>query len=243
MLLYPAIDLKSGQCVRLAKGRANEVTIYNENPASQAKQFADQGCSWLHVVDLDGAFEGTSRNSSSVADILSEVNIPVQLGGGLRDLKSIESWLSAGVARVVLGTVAVETPQIAIDAAREFPDRVAIGIDARGGFAATHGWVADTEISAGELARRFEDCGIAAIIYTDIDRDGVKTGPNVHATCKLANSLTIPVIASGGVSSTTELQVLRQECPIVNGVVVGRALYDGSMTVADALMALEQKPV
>lgn len=238
MILFPAIDLKGGNCVRLMKGQVSELTIYNDNPTDQAREFANNGCTWLHVVDLDGAFDGKSQNSHSIMDILSEVKIPVQLGGGIRNLNSIENWLSKGVERIVLGTVAVEKPLLVKEAVKDFPDQVAVGIDARNGFVATHGWVSDSKISIQDLALRFEDCGVSAIIYTDIERDGIKSGPNIQATCSLANSIDIPVIASGGVSSVSDLIHLKDSCEILEGVIVGRALYDGSMTINEALVAL-----
>ncbi len=238
MILYPAIDLQAGKCVRLVRGQADTATIYNESPAAQAADFAESGCSWLHVVDLDGAFEGSARNARSVADILAEISVPVQLGGGIRDIAAVERWLGEGVARVVLGTAAVEKPDLVRDAARSFPGQVAIGIDARKGYAATRGWISDSRVPAVELARRFEDCGVCAVIYTDIDRDGVKAGPNTAATGALAESVSIPVISSGGISSESDLRNLRNSCGKLQGAIVGRALYDGSLKVADALAAL-----
>ena len=224
--------------MRLVKGRADKTTVYNDSPAAQAVDFVTGGCKWLHVVDLDGAFEGTSQNARSVSEILSEVCVPVQLGGGIRDIGAVERWLNEGVARVVLGTIAVEEPGLVREAARLFPGQVAVGIDARGGFAATHGWVTDSRIKAGDLAHRFEDCGVSAIIYTDIERDGLKSGPNVSATRALAESVSIPVIASGGISSISDLENLRKSCGFLEGAVVGRALYDGSIAIEDAVAAL-----
>ena len=238
MILYPAIDLKAGKCVRLVKGIPSEATIYNDSPAAQAKEFAKCHCSWIHVVDLDGAIDGNIHNKKSIEEILAEISVPVQLGGGIRDINTIEQWLRKGISRIVLGTVAVERPELVKLAAQEFPNRIAVGIDARNGFAATHGWVEDSNILMIDLALRFEDCGVSAIIYTDIERDGVKTGPNIAATHSLAQKISIPVIASGGVSSLADLIQLRETCGILNGVIVGRALYDGSVSVKDALTAL-----
>lgn len=241
MILYPAIDLQDGKCVRLVKGQANESTIYNNHPAVQAKIFEECGCQWLHVVDLDGAFGGKSVNTDSVADILAHISVPIQLGGGIRDMSAIERWLDAGISRIVLGTIAVENPDLVKNAAHEFPNRIAVGIDARQGFAATHGWITNSKIVASDLAQRFEDCGVAAIIYTDIDRDGIKSGPNIPATLKLAQCVAIPVIASGGISSLSDLSALQKSANFLNGVIIGRALYDGTMSAQDALLALRSE--
>ncbi len=238
MILFPAIDLKDGKCVRLARGRADDATIYSDNPADQAAQFVAAGCAWLHIVDLDGAFGGRSVNSEPVSEILSQVDVPVQLGGGIRDLKVIERWLRYGVSRVVLGTAAVQDPDFVKAAARSFPGQLAVGIDVHDGFAATHGWVKTSQITAVDLARRFEDCAISAIIFTDIERDGMKTGVNIESTCNLAENVDIPVIASGGISSRSDLSELSSYSDQLAGVIVGRALYDGSITITDALASL-----
>lgn len=238
MNLYPAIDLKDGKCVRLVQGRAADSTIYNDHPARQALAFESSGCQWLHIVDLDGAFDGASKNSRSIADIVSQTSVSLQLGGGIRDIKAIEKWLNIGIQRIVLGTIAVENPQLVKDAARAFPERVAVAIDSRDGFAATHGWVTDSRILASDLAKRFEDCGVAALVYTDIKRDGLKTGPNLPATIQLAKTVSTPVIASGGISSISDLHSLQTSADLLEGVIVGRALYDGTLTVKDALLAL-----
>ncbi len=237
MILYPAIDLKDGQCVRLLHGEMDAATVYGDDPAAQARAFAAEGCAWLHLVDLNGAFAGRPVNADAVEAILAAVDIPCQLGGGIRDMATIESWLSRGVARVILGTVAVEDPQLVHDAARAFPGQVAVGLDARRGKVATRGWAETTEIDATDLARRFDDAGVAAIIYTDIARDGALKGPNVPATAALAHAVSAPVIASGGVSSLDDLIALRDAGPIA-GAISGRALYDGKLDLRAALAAL-----
>ncbi len=237
MILYPAIDLKDGQCVRLLRGEMSQATVFGDDPAAQARSFAAAGCEWLHLVDLNGAFAGRPVNAEAIRAILAAVEVPVQLGGGIRDRATIEAWLEAGVARVILGTVAVEAPDLVREAARAHPGRVAVGLDARGGKVATRGWAEATEIDATELARRFEDAGISAIVYTDIERDGAMEGPNVAATAALARSVSVPVIASGGVSSLDDLIALRDSGP-VSGAISGRALYDGALDLAGALAAL-----
>ncbi|PRX35235.1 1-(5-phosphoribosyl)-5-[(5-phosphoribosylamino)methylideneamino] imidazole-4-carboxamide isomerase [Meinhardsimonia xiamenensis] len=237
MILYPAIDLKDGQCVRLLRGEMEAATVFGDDPAAQARAFSEAGCEWLHVVDLNGAFAGHPVNAAAVEAILAAVSIPVQLGGGIRDMATIEGWLERGLARVILGTVAVENPALVREAARAFPGRVAVGIDARQGRVATRGWAEETEVMASDLARSFEDAGVAAIIYTDIERDGAMAGPNVAATAALARAVSIPVIASGGVSSLADLIALR-DTGVITGAIVGRALYDGAIDLAEALAAL-----
>ncbi|MEE4120803.1 MAG: 1-(5-phosphoribosyl)-5-[(5-phosphoribosylamino)methylideneamino]imidazole-4-carboxamide isomerase [Paracoccaceae bacterium] len=237
MILYPAIDLKDGQCVRLLRGDMGSATIFGDDPAAQARSFAEAGCDWLHLVDLDGAFAGRPVNADAVRAILAAVDVPVQLGGGIRDRATIEAWLETGVARVILGTVAVEAPDLVHEAAAAHPGRIAVGLDARGGKVATRGWAEATEHEATDLARRFEDAGIAALIYTDIDRDGAMAGPNLAATAALARAVSIPVIASGGVSSLADLVALRDAGPIA-GAISGRALYDGALDLTEALDAL-----
>ena len=237
MILYPAIDLKDGNCVRLLRGDMEAATVFGTNPAAQARAFQDAGAQWLHLVDLNGAFAGHPVNADAVDAILSAVTIPAQLGGGIRDMATIEDWLSRGVARVILGTVAAENPDLVVEAAAAFPGKVAVGIDARAGRVATRGWAEETEIMATDLARRFQDAGVAAIIYTDIDRDGAMLGPNIAATAALARAVTIPVIASGGVSSMADLTALR-DTGVIAGAISGRALYDGAIDLSQALRAL-----
>lgn len=240
MILYPAIDLKDGDCVRLLRGDMDKATVFNNNPADQAKVFADAGAEWLHVVDLNGAFEGKPVNGDAVDSILKAVDMPVQLGGGIRTVQQVEDWLSRGLSRVILGTVAVKDPRIVLEACKAFPGRVAVGIDARDGFVAVEGWAETTEISALDLARKFEDAGVAAIIYTDIDRDGAMQGPNTAATKALADATSIPVIASGGVSSIDDLAALKAAGGIA-GAISGRALYDGKIDLKDALRLLKDQ--
>lgn len=234
MILYPAIDLKDGQCVRLLRGEMEAATVFNDDPAGQAAKFEAAGCAWIHLVDLNGAFAGKPVNAGAVEAILDRIKVPAQLGGGIRDMATIEAWLSRGLARVILGTVAVRDPGLVKAAAKAFPGKVAVGIDARGGMAAVEGWAETTDISALDLARRFEDAGVAAIIYTDIARDGAMQGPNVDATAALANAVSIPVIASGGVSSMNDLRVLKSCGAPLDGAISGRAIYDGSLDVAEA---------
>ena len=238
MILYPAIDLKDGQAVRLLRGDMEKATVFNDDPAAQARAFVDAGCDWLHLVDLNGAFAGTPVNGAAVEAILAACpGTPAQLGGGIRDMGTIAAWLEKGLARVILGTVAVEDPALVREAAAAFPGQVAVGIDARGGRVATKGWAEETEVEATDLARRFEDAGIAAIIYTDIDRDGAMGGPNVAATEALARAVSIPVIASGGVSRLEDLTALKAT-GVIAGAISGRALYDGALDLGAALAAL-----
>jgi phosphoribosylformimino-5-aminoimidazole carboxamide ribotide isomerase len=238
MNLYPAIDLKDGQAVRLLRGDMDAATVFSDDPAAQARAFVEAGCRWLHLVDLNGAFAGHPVNAEAVEAILATCDVPAQLGGGIRDMATIERWLDKGLARVILGTVAVENPALVRDAAAAFPGRVAVGIDARKGRVATKGWAEETEVDATDLARSFEDAGVAAIIYTDIDRDGAMQGPNVAATEALARAVSIPVIASGGVSSLADLKALR-DTGVIEGAISGRALYDGALDLAAALRALD----
>lgn len=239
MILYPAIDLKDGNCVRLYKGEMDQATVFNNDPAAQARAFEDAGCEWLHLVDLNGAFAGEPVNAAPVEAILKTVKVPAQLGGGIRDLATIERWLGKGLRRVILGTVAVENPALVKEAAKKFPGHIAVGIDARNGMVATRGWATETDIEATELARRFEDAGVAAIIYTDINRDGAMQGPNVQATADLARAVAIPVIASGGISSMDDLRALKNCGAPLDGAISGRALYDGAIDVAEAVRLLK----
>ena len=239
MILYPAIDLKAGACVRLVRGDMARATIYSDDPAGQARAFAAAGCEWLHVVDLDGAFAGRPVNRDAVADIVAAGAAPVQLGGGIRDMATVEGWLGEGVERVVLGTAAVRDPAFVRTACRAFPGRVAVGIDARDGKVAIEGWAEDSDIEARALALGFEDAGAAAVIYTDIARDGTLEGPNLAATEALARALATPLIASGGVGSLADLRALKRlESAGVAGVIVGRALYDGRVEATAALELL-----
>lgn len=239
MILFPAIDLKDGKAVRLLRGEMDSATVFNESPADQARAFAGQGFEWLHLVDLNGAFEGRPVNAAAVEAILAAVDLPVQLGGGIRDLATIERWLDLGVRRVILGTVAVKNPDLVRDACRRFPGQVVLGIDARGGRVAVEGWAEVSEITATELARRFEDAGAAAIVYTDIDRDGALQGANVVATRALAEAVATPVIASGGVASLDDIAAFHAIADSgIEGVISGRALYDGRIDPASALALL-----
>jgi phosphoribosylformimino-5-aminoimidazole carboxamide ribotide isomerase len=235
VIIFPAIDLKDGNCVRLVRGEMNSATVFNDDPAAQARAFADAGFRWLHCVDLNGAFEGRSVNADAIRSIRSAITIPIQLGGGIRDREGIDRWLDAGIARVVLGTVALRNPELVREASRAYPGRVAVGIDARDGKVAVEGWAETSEISTGELALRFADCGVAAIVFTDIARDGTGEGVNVEATAALAGFVDIPVIASGGVASVSDLSALACVTNVA-GAIVGRALYDGRINPADALL-------
>jgi phosphoribosylformimino-5-aminoimidazole carboxamide ribotide isomerase len=241
MILFPAIDLKDGQCVRLKLGDMAAATVFNDDPAAQARSFEQQGFEYLHVVDLNGAFAGASVNGTAVEAILRAVNMPVQLGGGIRTLADVEAWLAKGLARVILGTVAVRDPALVKEAARKFPGRVAVGIDARGGKVAVEGWAETSELDAIELARRFEGAGVAAIVYTDIDRDGVLKGINWEATLALARSVKIPVIASGGLASMADIRrMTTPDAQVLEGAISGRALYDGRIDSREALALLKK---
>lgn len=241
MILFPAIDLKDGQCVRLKLGDMDQATVFNDDPAAQALSFQQQGFEWLHLVDLNGAFAGRPVNKPAVEAILSTVKLPVQLGGGIRSLGQIEAWLAQGIRRVILGTVALRDPALVREACRTFPGRVAVGIDAKGGRVAVEGWAETSEITAIDLARRFADVGVSAIIFTDIDRDGVLKGLNIDSTLELARAVPIPVIASGGLASMDDIhRLLQPDCRILEGAISGRALYDGRIDVPEALHLLRQ---
>ncbi len=236
MILFPAIDLKDGQCVRLKLGDMDQATVFNDDPGAQAKTFEDQGFEWLHVVDLNGAFAGESVNGAAVDAILAATKNPVQLGGGIRTLDHIETWVSKGITRVILGTVAVRDPELVKEACRKFPGKVAVGIDAKGGHVAVEGWAETSELTAIDLAKRFEDVGVSAIIYTDIDRDGVLKGLNIPSTLELARAVSIPVIASGGLASIDDIhRLLEPDCAILEGAISGRALYDGRLDPKEAM--------
>jgi phosphoribosylformimino-5-aminoimidazole carboxamide ribotide isomerase len=237
VILYPAIDLKDGVCVRLLRGDMEAATVFNDDPAAQARAFAAAGCAWIHVVDLNGAFAGEPVNGDAVAAILDAVSVPVQLGGGIRDRATIDDWLGRGIARVVLGTAAVRDPTLVDGAARDWPGRIAVGIDARDGRVAVEGWAETSDMAALDLARRFADSGVAAIVYTDIDRDGAMGGPNIAATAVLAATVTVPIIASGGVASLDDLRALKAAAAL-DGVICGRALYDGRIDLAEAIEVL-----
>lgn len=242
MILFPAIDLKDGQCVRLKLGDMDQATVYNPDPAAQAKTFEDQGFEWLHVVDLNGAFAGESVNGAAVDAILKATKNPVQLGGGIRTLDHIENWLARGLTRVILGTVAVRDPALVIEACRQFPGKVAVGIDAKGGKVAVEGWAEASELGIIELAKKFEGAGVSAIIYTDIDRDGILAGINWASTLELANAVSIPVIASGGLASLDDIsRMLEPDAARLEGAISGRALYDGRIDPQEALALIRSR--
>lgn len=240
MIFFPAIDLKDGQCVRLLRGEMDRATVFNDDPGAQARAFVEQGCEWIHVVDLNGAFAGRPINADAVENILAGARVPVELGGGIRDMRTIEFWLEKGVRRVILGTAALTNPALVKEACRAFHSRVAVGVDAKDGMVATEGWAKVSDLPALELAKRFEDVGVSAIIFTDIARDGLMQGPNVDKTIELARAITIPVIASGGVSSLDDLRHLKKiGGTVLEGVISGRAVYDGAFTVREAVDVLK----
>lgn len=235
LTLYPAIDLKGGECVRLFQGRMEESQVYNTDPASQAEEFERAGFSWVHIVDLDGAFAGKARNGAAVEAILKRIRLKAQLGGGVRDMAAVEHWLGMGMARVILGTAAVNDPEFVAAACRAHPGRIVLGVDARDGRVKTDGWDGDTQTSPAELVKRYADQGVAAVVYTDISRDGALAGVNVEATAALADISAIPVIASGGVASLKDIEALKKAHRNIEGVIIGRALYDGRIDVREAL--------
>ncbi len=244
MILFPAIDLKEGHCVRLIQGDMAQATVFSDSPADQAASFEAQGFEWLHIVDLDGAFAGKPVNAEAVRAIVKRISLPIQLGGGIRDMRTVEGWLEAGIRRVIIGTAAVKDPSFVREAARRFPGRVAVGIDARDGRVAVDGWAKLSEMSAEELGLRFQDAGVAAIIYTDIARDGLLKGLNIDSTLALANALTIPVIASGGLASIEDIARLTQpDCAVLEGAITGRALYDGRLDPTEALALIRSRKV
>jgi len=241
MILFPAIDLKDGQCVRLKLGDMAQATVFNDDPAAQARSFEAQGFEWLHLVDLNGAFAGRPVNGAAVDAILASVKLPVQLGGGIRTMAQIEAWLAKGIRRVILGTVALRDPALVKEACRAFPGRIAVGIDAKGGHVAVEGWAETSDLTAIALAQRFADAGVSAIIFTDIDRDGVLKGLNIGSTLELARAVPIPVIASGGLASMADIdRLLQPDCRILEGAISGRALYDGRVDVAEALQRFRE---
>ncbi len=241
MILFPAIDLKDGQCVRLRLGDMNAATVFNDDPAAQARTFEQQGFSWLHLVDLNGAFVGRPVNGRAVEAILKAITIPVQLGGGIRDLATIERWLAAGITRVILGTVALRNPALVKQACAKYPGRIVVGIDAKAGHVAVEGWGETSSLTAIDLARRFEDAGVAAIVFTDIDRDGILQGLNIDSTLALADAVAIPVIASGGLASLDDIRrLLQPDCRKIAGAISGRALYDGRLDPAAALALIRE---
>ena len=243
MILFPAIDIKDGFAVRLLRGEMGTAKIFNRDPTDQARRFADAGCEWLHIVDLNGAFEGRPVNRSAVEAILAATRLPVQLGGGIREMATIDAWLDAGVRRVILGTAAAENPELVRSAAKRYPGRIVVGIDARDGRVAVEGWARASDIEAGELALRFEDAGVCAIVFTDIERDGALQGANVTATADLAQRVSIPVIGSGGVASLDDLAAFLQVSHLgIEGVIAGRALYDGRIDPASAIALLRSAP-
>lgn len=243
MILYPAIDLKEGRCVRLRQGDMAQATVFNDSPAAQAREFEDQGFAALHIVDLDGAFAGKPMNAAAVEAILAATRLPVQLGGGIRDMRTVEGWLSRGVKRVIIGTAAVRDPGFVHAAAKAFPGQVAVGIDARDGMVAVEGWAETSSLSAADLGRRFEDAGVAAIIYTDIARDGMLQGLNWEGTIQLARAISIPVVASGGIASMADIERLQApDAAILEGAITGRALYDGRLDVKAALAMVGPSP-
>jgi len=244
VILFPAIDLKDGRCVRLVQGDMEQATVFNDDPAAQAQAFESQGFTWLHVVDLDGAFAGKPMNAAAVEAILKRVSIPVQLGGGIRDMRTLEGWLGRGVKRVIIGTAAVRDPDFVREAARLFPGRIAVGIDAKDGRVAVEGWAQTSTVTAEALGRRFEDVGVAAIVYTDIARDGVLKGLNIPMTLALARAVKIPVIASGGLASLVDIErLLEPDCAALAGAITGRALYDGRIDPKEALALIRQTAV
>ncbi|MDG1003959.1 MAG: 1-(5-phosphoribosyl)-5-[(5-phosphoribosylamino)methylideneamino]imidazole-4-carboxamide isomerase [Emcibacteraceae bacterium] len=242
MILFPAIDLKDGKCVRLYKGEMDQATVFNDNPSDQAQKFERAGCEWIHIVDLNGAFAGRPINEEPVDEILKSVTIPIQLGGGIRDIETIENWIKKGVSRIILGTIALRDPSFVITAAKIFPGKIVVGIDARNGMVAVEGWAKTSNMSAAQLGKKFQDAGVTSIIYTDIDRDGTMNGLNIENTVALSDALSIPVIASGGVASIDDLKILKLAAKKTNGtiegVISGRAIYDGRLNIRDGIAIL-----
>lgn len=242
MIFFPAIDLKDGKCVRLLRGEMDQATVFNDDPGAQARAFVMQGCRWIHVVDLNGAFEGRPINADAVDAILDDVSVPIELGGGIRNMETIRFWLDRGVRRVILGTMALRNPDLVIEACKTYPGRIVVGVDAKDGLVAVEGWAEVSDITAIELAKKFEGAGVAAIIFTDIARDGLMQGPNIDSTLELAEAVSIPVIASGGVSSMEDLKALRERGgELLEGVISGRAVYDGQIEVREAVDLLQTR--
>ena len=242
MIFFPAIDLNNGECVRLFRGDLKQMTVFNDNPPAQAKFFEKAGCQWIHVVDLNGAFQGKPVNGKAIKRIINEVSIPIELGGGIRDRGTIDMWLSEGISRVVLGTVALNNPKLVHEACRAYPNKIAVGIDAKVGKVAVEGWSKTSRITPLELAQQFEDAGVSVIIFTDIDRDGAMIGPNLEATLQLAQKISIPVILSGGVSSMEDLKTLKHLGEgVLEGVICGRAVYDGRINLRDATKLMNER--
>jgi len=242
MIFFPAIDLKDGKCVRLLRGEMDRATVFNDDPGAQARAFVTQGCRWIHVVDLNGAFEGRPVNADAVDAILDDVSVPIELGGGIRSMETIRFWLDKGVRRVILGTVALRDPDLVIEACKAYPGRIVVGVDAKDGLVAVEGWAEVSDITAIELAKKFEGVGVAAIIFTDIARDGLMQGPNIDSTLELAQAVSIPVIASGGVSSMEDLGALKARGgDLLEGVISGRAVYDGQIEVREAVDLLQSR--
>lgn len=243
MIVIPAIDLKDGKCVRLEQGLMDKDTVFNDNPGAQARAWQEQGAELLHIVDLDGAFAGEPKNRGAIEDIIKSITIPAQLGGGIRDIATIEAYLSLGLSRVIIGTAAQRNPELVLEACARFPGRIVVGIDAKDGMVAVQGWAEVTDITAVELARKFEDCGVAAIIYTDISRDGMLQGPNLEATRTLAEAVSIPIIASGGVSSLKDIENLMAIEPAgITGVITGKAVYTGAISLNEAIALTKGRP-
>jgi len=242
MIFFPAIDIKDGQCVRLLYGEMDKATVFGDNPAFQGKEFVNSGAQWLHMVDLNGAFSGKSVNTAAIREVIKKIDIPVQLGGGIRTMDDIEGWLDKGITRVILGTVAVRDPELVIEACRKFPHQIALGIDSKNGFVAVEGWAEVSKMNAIDLAKRFEDAGAAVIIATDIARDGAMQGPNIEHTLEMANAVSTPVIASGGVSSMEDIRALKKVGEgLLEGVISGRAIYDGAIDVKSAQAILSAR--
>ncbi len=238
MIFYPAIDIQNGKCVRLRQGKFDKTTIFNSNPLRQAQEFIRQGSEWLHVVDLDAAMSRSDMNRAFIEELVGKVDVPVQLGGGIREIGAVEYWLSLGVERIILGTVALKDPDLVRLACKKFPNRIAVGIDSRKSKVVIEGWQSESKITTVELAKVFEDVGVVAIIYTDVQKDGMMSGPDFSGTADLAGSVKIPIIASGGISSISDLRKIKTRCPSLNGVICGRSIYERKFSITEAIEAL-----